>query len=57
MRPLIVTDNFPQRKAIVKGLSAGFQYLEDRITGNCAAVYDYSHTYDELFRLAQVTSP
>ena len=37
LRPLIVTQNFPARAAIVKGLKPGFQYLENRLLGNCEA--------------------
>jgi hypothetical protein len=56
IRALIVTDDMPERKAIVASLKSGFEYLDDRLTGNCASCYDCTDTY-ELFRLVQVFDP
>ena len=35
LRPLIYTQEMPARKAIVNSLKAGFDYLENRLLGNC----------------------
>jgi len=56
IRPLISTGDSELRKSIVEGLSKGFTYLEDRLTGNCAPNFDCRETY-ELFRLSQVIDP
>jgi hypothetical protein len=56
IRKLIVTNDMPERKSIIASLKSGFEYLEDRLTGNCASCYDCRDTY-ELFRLVQVFDP
>lgn len=33
IRPVILVNNLPERKAILDGLLPAFRYLEDRITG------------------------
>ena len=48
IRPLIYTGDSELRKAIVEGLSKGFTYLEDRLTGNCAPNFDCRETYELL---------
>ena len=44
------------RKHIVDALVPGFEYLENRLTGNCAACYDCSHMY-EVCKLLRVFDP
>ena len=56
LRPLIFTENMPERKPIVEGLQKGFDYLESRLTGNCHEQFSCVETY-QIFRLAQIFDP
>ena len=42
IRKLLVIDDRDSRKTLIEGLKKGFDYLEDRLTGNCQAHYDCS---------------
>ena len=46
----------PERKPIVEGLQKGFNYLENRLTGNCDEQFSCVETY-MIFRLAQIFDP
>ena len=56
LRPLIFTEDMPERKPIVEGLQKGFDYLENRLTGNCENQFSCVETY-MIFRLAQLFDP
>jgi hypothetical protein len=44
------------RKAVINSLRAGFDYLENRLTGNCARPYDCTHEL-AVFKAARVFDP
>ena len=54
--PLLVISTKPERTAIIEGIHPAFQYIEDRITGNCDRQYDCSHMYN-ILRLVQAFDP
>jgi hypothetical protein len=56
IRPLLVISTKPERTAIIEGIHPAFQYIEDRITGNCDRQYDCSHMYN-ILRLVQAFDP
>lgn len=56
IRNHIIVTGHPQRQRVCNGLSHGFDYLENRITGNCQANYSLVHMY-EVCRLAQAWDP
>eukprot|EP00966_Prymnesium_polylepis_P048505 1123033-Prymnesium_polylepis.1 len=56
VRPLLDVSAQADRAAIVNGLTPGFQYLEDRLNGNCQANYSCAHMY-KVLRLAQAFDP
>lgn len=46
LRPLLCTQDHPERKAIIDGLVEAFDYLEQRITGTCeTSNYNCDHMY------------
>lgn len=48
IRRWLVINHLPQRVALITALKAGYQYLEDRMTGNCDRRYDCSHMFKVL---------
>lgn len=56
IRKLLLVRESSEFKSTVASVKKGFDYLENRLTGNCEAPYDCRGTY-ELFRLAQVLDP
>ena len=55
-KPVLVVRNLPERDAICDALSPGFDYLENRITGNCQDNYSLVAMY-ELCRVVRIFDP
>ena len=55
-KAVLVIRGLPERNQIFDALSAGFTYLENRITGNCDAPYSLVGMY-ELCRVARAFDP
>lgn len=57
IRPLIIINERPERAEIIETLNVAFDYLEDRITGNCTvSQYSCAHMYS-VCRVAQMFIP
>ena len=56
LRPILAVSQSKLRKDVVAGLARGFKYLEDRLTGNCAAPFNCAPEL-ELFDLVRVFNP
>lgn len=48
VRKWLVIHDLPQRQGLVTGLKAGYEYLENRMTGKCDSRYDCSHMHTML---------
>ena len=55
-KPVIVIRNLPERHAICDSLAKAFDYLEDRLTGNCEPQYDCTTMY-EICRIVRAFDP
>ena len=55
-KPVLVVRHLPERNAICDALAPGFDYLEDRITGNCQQNYSLVDMY-ELCRVVRIFDP
>lgn len=56
LRPLLRILNIAERQASISGIIPVFTYLEERITGNCQQVYDYSHNY-RMYKALRLFDP
>ena len=55
-KPMLIVRGLPERQSIIDALSPGFDYLEDRLTGNCDDHYSLVAMY-EVCDLVRVFDP
>ena len=55
-KPMLIVRGLPERQSIIDALSPGFDYLEDRLTGNCDDHYSLV-AMDEVCDLVRVFDP
>jgi hypothetical protein len=56
IRKLVVVNQLPEFKGVVQALRRGFDYLENRLTGQCLAPYSCKAEL-EIFRLVRIFDP
>jgi len=56
IRKLVVVNQLPEFKGVVQALRRGFDYLENRLTGQCQASYSCKSEL-EIFRLVRIFDP